>query len=354
MTATHEKPAHAQKTRLPRWALWCVVPLISAVVIAPIVLSSQDLIRWASSPDGLGLPLWLAWLAFVALDSAAAVCVLMITIAAYRGEGGGVFSLLVWGFAAGSAAANWRHGQTTPARDDAVFFAAMSLAGPLLLEAVLAKFRRWARIDQRKQLAARPRFGLRWLPGVAFRETLRAWKAALREGIDTVDAAVLWVRQVDALEAMDDDAALRMARMSLIRAEHPDGPIEVRDWLLARGRDIPDVTVRDIKEATCETPTTTPRPRRMRTGLSSGTTTTAATDPGRGPARVVVADPAGEDHAVSAAVELIMRARADGRPAPRDDVIKAVRDLGHTLSGPGARTVWGRAREITRVNGGTP
>src|SRR4051812_48447561 len=48
---------------------------LALVILAPALLSSSDLLRWASSEDGLGLPIWWAWLAFVALDAAAVVCV---------------------------------------------------------------------------------------------------------------------------------------------------------------------------------------------------------------------------------------------------------------------------------------
>jgi len=244
---------------MPIWARVSVGALLTIVITSPIALSSQDLVRWAGSPDGLGLQGGWPWLAFVALDAAAATCVLMVTIAAMRAESGGVFSLLVWLFAAGSAVANWRHGVTTPARDDEYFFPAMSIAGPMLLEVALARVRRWARIDAHTQLAARPRFGRRWLPGVAFRETLAAWRVAIREDIADPAAAVLRVRQTAELRAMGDAEALTWARVTLARAGLPDGPIEVRDWLLARGRGIPAITSREERAAVGQRPAITPQ-----------------------------------------------------------------------------------------------
>ena len=182
------RSADAPRPRTPRGlairiggTLICTA--LTIVIVAPIALSSQDLVRWASDPAGLGLPEAWAWLVFIALDAAAAVCVGMVSLAAWRGESGGAFHVLTWLFALGSAFANFRHGRTTPAKDDEYFFAAMSIAGPLLLDVTLARVRRWTRVEARTQMAARPRFGLRWLPGVAFRETLRAWQASLREDI---------------------------------------------------------------------------------------------------------------------------------------------------------------------------
>jgi hypothetical protein len=145
------------------------------------------------------------------------------------GESGGSFHLLTWLFALGSAAANYRHGQTTPARDDQYFFPAMSLAAPLLLEITLARVRRWVRIGAQTQLAPRPRFGLRWLPGVGFRETLHAWQAALREGIERPADAIAYVRESRALAGLEPADALRFAWQAL---GHTD-PYRAWQWLVA-------------------------------------------------------------------------------------------------------------------------
>jgi hypothetical protein len=203
---------------------------LSLVVAAPVALSSGDLVRWASSPVGLGLPIGWAWLVFVALDAAAATCVLMVVISAARGERGGAFAWLVWVLAGGSALANWRHGQTTPARDDAVFFAAMSLAGPLLLEVTLARLRRWSRQERGAEARPRPRFGAAWLPGVSMRATLRAWQASIRHGLTTTADATAHVRQVDALARLSPQDQVRYAW-----ACGASGEWGARDWLAARG-----------------------------------------------------------------------------------------------------------------------
>ena len=225
---------------MPSWMLKVVAGALAVVVVAPIILSSSDLVRWASDPLGLGLAAWWSWLVFVALDAAAATCVGMVVYSAVRGEGSGVFHALTWLFAGGSAVANYRHGMTTPARDDAVFFASMSLAGPLLLDAVLSRVRRWIRVDDGRQLAARPRFGLRWLPGVACRETVRAWQVALRYGISRPADAVAHVQEQAMLRQLPDDAdRLRYAFSAIGSAE----VYAARRWLTARGVVVDQATV---------------------------------------------------------------------------------------------------------------
>lgn len=226
-------------SRSRRALLVAVSVLLSLVIIAPIALSSQDLVRWAQSPTGLALSRGWAWLVFVALDAAAATCVAMTVHAATRGESGGMFHVLTWMFAAGSALANYRHGTTTAARDDEVFFPAMSLTGPLLLDVTLARMRRWIRTEDGRQLAARPRFGARWMPGVAFRSTFRAWKVALREGIDRPADAIAHVRETDALRQLPPVDQLQYALYVL-------GSYDMwaaRRWLQARGVVIRQETV---------------------------------------------------------------------------------------------------------------
>lgn len=212
---------------------------LGAVIVAPIALSSQDLVKWGEDPRGLGLdPFW-AWLVFIALDLAAAVCVGMVTYSAWRGESGGIFHVLTWMFAGASAYANYRHGTKTPAADDQLFFPAMSLMGPLLLEVTLHRIRRWTRAAERTAMAARPHFGARWLPGVALAETLQAWAAAKREDIRRPEDAIAYVRERRSLAELGDVDAIRYAWSALgTRDEY-----EARVWLQARGRTVAQAAV---------------------------------------------------------------------------------------------------------------
>jgi len=203
---------------------------LGAVIVAPVTLSAQHLIKWAHSPTGLGLPVYFAWVVFLALDLAAVACIGMVTLCAMRGEGAGGFKLGTWAFAFGSAAANYSgaHGAGQ------VFFPAMSIAGPTLLEMVLAKVKRWARISEGTQVSARPKFGVRWVPGIAFRETARAWAAARRENIAKVSDAIAFVRETDLLAGMNDADAVGYATTAARTAD----PHELRQWLTSRGKDV--------------------------------------------------------------------------------------------------------------------
>jgi hypothetical protein len=89
--------------------LGLITVLLTLVITTPVALSSQDLIDWAGAPTGLDLPQPWPVLVCLSLDAAAAACVLRTVYCAWRGEPAGVFGLLVWCFALGSAFANWRH-----------------------------------------------------------------------------------------------------------------------------------------------------------------------------------------------------------------------------------------------------
>jgi len=274
---------------------------LAAVIIAPIALSSGDLVAWARSPQGLGLDDAWPLVVFVALDAAAAVCVGFVVLSAWRGESAGVFGLLVWAFAGGSAIANYRHGQTTPATDDAVFFAAMSLAGPVLLHATVHRVRRWARTIVGEYVPARAHFGLRWLPGVAFRETLAAWRASVRVGIGRPAEAVAYVRERHLLASLEPDEAVRFALGALATAgtgspisEPPTTPAigvhAVRVWLADRGL----VVATSLLEQVTRGPTRMPVTGRARADAPAVSPAVSRDRRGgRGSAHVPVGAPAG-------------------------------------------------------------
>jgi Protein of unknown function (DUF2637) len=173
--------------------LGLVTALLAVVIVTPIALSSQDLTSWAAAPSGLNLPTPWPLLVFLSLDAAAAACVLLTVYCAWRGEPAGVFGLLVWCFALGSAFANWRHSSNPDAAPDAAwFFPAMSLAGPALLEAVLGRFRRWAQRDHGRRAKPAPTYGWRrWAPGLGSpRDTYGAYRTAVLCGIDNVQESI--------------------------------------------------------------------------------------------------------------------------------------------------------------------
>ena len=172
--------------------------LLAGVIVAPIALSSQDIISWAQSPTGLGLTGIWPLVTFFALDAAAAVCVGLVVYCAWRGEGAGVFAWLVWAFAGMSAYANYSHSSGSPAVDAVWFFPAMSLAGPFLLEIIVRRVRRWVQEGTGQRTRHSVSFGFgRWVPGVgATRETYGAWRLARLDGIDDADQAVLEYRRL--------------------------------------------------------------------------------------------------------------------------------------------------------------
>jgi hypothetical protein len=213
---TPVRATHSTASRVGMSVLLAVVALLLTVVIlTPIALSSQDLIDWAASPTGLHLARPWPVLVFIGLDAAAGVCVLLTVYCAWRGEPAGIFGILVWCFALGSAFANFRHGSQPGAAPDAIwFFPLMSVAGPGLLEAVLGRFRRWFQRDTGRRNRQMPAFGWRrWTPGLgAPRDTYGAYRTALLLGIDTVDTAIT------AYHRLCPDGSLRVA--AALRTRH--------------------------------------------------------------------------------------------------------------------------------------
>jgi hypothetical protein len=107
-----EAAAHF-RSRSTRTAMGILLALVAAgvgvIMLAPVALSSRDLLDWAAAPTGLHLPGRWPALVILALDAPAIACVLMSVLCTWRGERPGLFGLLIWAFAAGSAFANWRH-----------------------------------------------------------------------------------------------------------------------------------------------------------------------------------------------------------------------------------------------------
>lgn len=296
---------------------------LALVVLAPVALSSQHIYAWARAPLGLGLSVPFAILAFVALDLAATVCVSMTIYAGLRGEGAGIFGILTWVFAAGSAWINYQASESTPSPLDGPFFAAMSIAGPVLLEATLAKIRRWTRQADGTQTSARPKFGNRWI--VAPGETLRAWAAARRENIARPDAAIAYVRERAALADMADVDAIRYAWAALGTYDE----YSARLWLQARGRNVSQAAV---VEATADRPRTPLADKTPARPLDPG-----PTPDGGSPAAL----PAGEEHAAD-------RAALAALPSKRDKIRHAFAAVGSYDAGPVSAWLSARGVEVTR------
>jgi hypothetical protein len=239
MTQEQKKPMTAAMRRV----LIAVSTAVGLVIVAPVLLSSQDLYSWGRT--GLGLDQGWAVLVPASLDFAAVACIGMTIVAAWRREHPGVFELLVWTFAGASAYAQYTHGMTATVRataPDAFWaFPMFAVLGPVLLHVTLSRVRKWARED------AGDWGWKRWIPGVAFRESLRAWAAGQREGITSSSAQVAYVRSVAAIRSLSGADALRYA----FRALGSYDVYPAQTWLEARHR---VVTQADIDEATAGRP----------------------------------------------------------------------------------------------------
>ncbi|MDX2689291.1 DUF2637 domain-containing protein [Streptomyces scabiei] len=225
-----------------RWVsaalLGAIAFTLSIVVISPIALSSQDLVKWASSSVGLGLSGFWPYVVFIALDAAAALCIALTMHAAYRGESGGAAHFLVWIFAGMSAFANYSHSVDSVARDSIWFFPSMSILGAVLLEVVIRRVRRLAKANAGVYENQLPHFRvLRWI--IAREETWNAFKSAVINGHMTPQQAIESVRtekQVDnaALAGMTKADAIRNAFSALGTYDSP----EVSAWLASKGIDV--------------------------------------------------------------------------------------------------------------------
>lgn len=251
-----------------RGVMSAVAAFLGFVTVAPLIISGQDLYHWAESTNGLNLPAGFALLIPVVFDIAAASCIGMNIIGAvWRSERAGVFGLMTWVFAGASAFAQYRSGMSSlrdgVALDAYWAFPLIAVLGPTLLHLVLNKIRKWAKEDAGVIKRGAAGFGTRWIPGVAFRETLRAWAVSHREGILQWEAAVTLVREQGALRELAireggwfsrkryvaNDSVFAYAADALPRSD----AYTVRKWLSARGILVTGLVGRPSVEETTET-----------------------------------------------------------------------------------------------------
>ncbi|MFM9469668.1 DUF2637 domain-containing protein [Streptomyces scabiei] len=211
--------------------------LLAIVIIAPLALSSQDLVSWAQSPDGLNLNGVWPYVTFIALDCAAALCIALTIQAFQKGESAGLAHILVWVFAGLSAFANYRQAVRTTANDDDWFLPAMSILGAVLLEVVVRKIRRTARSEYGVYERPLPKFrALRWI--VAFKETKSAWKLSIVDGITSPDEAVKVARERKSVvivdESLNELSKADKVKSAFSALDSYDVPNAI-DWLSARG-----------------------------------------------------------------------------------------------------------------------
>lgn len=233
------KEVSEEQVNTNRWIstalLSAIAVTLSIVVISPIALSSQDLVKWAGSSVGLGLTGFWPYIVFIALDAAAALCIALTMHAAYRGESGGAAHFLVWVFAGMSAFANYSHSVGSMARDSVWFFPAMSILGAILLEVVIRRIRRLVKTNAGVYENQLPHFRtLRWI--IARKETWEAFKSAVINGHTTPQQAIESVRIENqivntSLADMTKADAIRHAFTVLNTYDSP----EVSAWLTSKG-----------------------------------------------------------------------------------------------------------------------
>jgi hypothetical protein len=240
MTEHTERTVH---TAPGRRLLALVAAGVGLVWLAPFALSAFDLFSWATSDRGLGLPDEIGYAVFIGLDVAAVVCIAMKIVKSYRGEGGGVFSVLAWVFVAGSAFAQFSHGRELLAaggpRDVWWAMPAFAVLGPVLLDVVLHQIRKWQHVDSGTAVSP-----WRWLPGIAWRESWAAWRAKHRVGLRTMREAVDYVRD---LEAVSDLTAAEALAYALAELETEDTHA-ARKWLQRRGVRVAQADIDAVEE----------------------------------------------------------------------------------------------------------
>lgn len=182
---------------------WAAGIFGTLVISTPFIVSFQSLREWAIASLGIH-PEW-AWTIPLALDMTGVTFMLLTSHAVVRGDSGGASRFLVWVMVAASAGANARHGSDI-STDATITFAAMPVIGGLLLEVFWKRLRRSAlvTIDAVERPIAHYRFA-RW--AVAPRETFRAWKVSVREGITSPHRALAVSRQLDGDETAEVAAA---------------------------------------------------------------------------------------------------------------------------------------------------
>ncbi len=295
------------------------------VILAPLALSGQDLYRWASSANGLNLDQPWPWFVPVALDLAAAACIGMTIVAVWRRERAGAFGLLVWGFGLVSAYGQSRHGvaERAAGRAQDLWWAmpAFAVLGPLLLEITLNKIRLWARKDAGEQHNGAAGFGKRWIPGVAFRETLSAWAASRREGIAKADEAIQFVRDRKAVAGMSAVEACRYAFGALgTREAHA-----ARVWLSARHVSVTQADLDAARGGTDTRPMSTARPVALSASAPTGVSAAAGSTHRQGVDRIAgtTTGRVSTDRSDTVAVDMsrrapkVTKAKADRSPRPK-------------------------------------
>jgi hypothetical protein len=212
-TETGTGRGHSRAARAAMGFLLTLVAIaVTVMLLAPVVLSSRDLLAWGASPLGLGLPGRWPALVILTLDAPAIACVLMSVICTWRGERPGIFGALIWAFALASAFANFRHTHTGTAPDATWFIPSTSLIGPGLLDVVLHRVRSWMRPEHHRSTDSATATGRTaswswqaWMPGLgSLRDSFGTYRTRILLHLDSLTDAT------DAFHDLCPDGSLRV------------------------------------------------------------------------------------------------------------------------------------------------
>lgn len=176
-----------------------VVAAVAFAGFAAVLLAVEALAVHGQVDFGrhvLGLDGAYVYVVPIALEGGTLVAAALALWATLTGDSTVAHRAWTYVFLGAAAAANWI-GALAAGRSwiAAAYLAAMCVAALRMWHAILHRIRR---AELRKAGAVEqplPRFrGLRWLPGIAFKETLMAWKVAIREEITSPREALALVR----------------------------------------------------------------------------------------------------------------------------------------------------------------
>lgn len=236
-----------ESTARTRRSAWIWLPLV-IVVGAPAAASWHGLTD--AGEHALGLHGSWSWLVPLVLDAAALYAALLALRATEAGDSAALDRMLVWAYAAGSAALNAWWADKAGGLPAALFFAAASVSAVVLWDRTLRAIRR----DVLRRMGAvatpAPRFRpARWL--VAPGETRRAWCLAVVEGITDPAEAVRAVRHQPRADQTPVRALAELSKADAVRAALQEvddqTPHVVAAWLAARGIEVAPTYVADVK-----------------------------------------------------------------------------------------------------------
>lgn len=229
-----------------------------ALALLVVVVGAPGAASWHGLTDAgeraLGLTGGWSFLVPLVLDAAAAYAAVLALRDVLAGDAAGLNRLLVWAYAVGSASLNaWWHDRVG-GMAAALFYAAASISAVILWDRTLRALRRDRLREQGAVAPPTPRFRLaRWL--VDPKETSRAWRLAVLEGISDPDEAVRLDRALRAgapiesarlPELTEMESKAEAVRFAFEQLGDDTTPRAVARWLADRGIEVSATYVADV------------------------------------------------------------------------------------------------------------